>query len=347
MGIETYAIILKPESPFGTPLKGDTIFGHFCWQVAEDPVLLDGGLSKWIPLYDRRPFAVFSSAWPYFIEENKIVYAIKRPDLPNILLEKTLGSLNGRTTYKDQLLNRKKDKAKRWFLISEDLNAKLDWNNFIDDEKLYSKISQAISDEKSQSLKDSHEISKISLAVEYTHNTINRITMTTGKKRFAPYNTENLWYVPWIELVLFVAFYNEACSIEQIVEGIIRIGKQGFGRDSSVGLGRFSVSKTKRVKWPKIHRTLITLGPCVPDSDRYNQYFFNPFIRFGRHGASLACSRNPFKTPIVMADEGAVFMIKEDVEIDRPFIGRAIKNISKVQDTAVAQGYSLVLPLRM
>jgi len=62
--VKLYEIIIKPESGFGTPLKGDTIFGHICWQVSYNPELLNGGLEKWIACYGERPFAVFSSAWP-------------------------------------------------------------------------------------------------------------------------------------------------------------------------------------------------------------------------------------------------------------------------------------------
>jgi hypothetical protein len=62
-------LTITPLSPFGTPLKGDTLFGHVCWQAAEDPALLDGGLERWVGLYPERPFAVFSSAFPLLTGE--------------------------------------------------------------------------------------------------------------------------------------------------------------------------------------------------------------------------------------------------------------------------------------
>ncbi|OEU64697.1 MAG: hypothetical protein BBJ57_08095 [Desulfobacterales bacterium PC51MH44] len=80
--MKLYEIIIKPVSGFGTPLKGDTIFGHFCWQAAYDASLLNGGLDKWIACYRERPFAVFSSAWPKLVDNGKFFYAFKRPDLP-------------------------------------------------------------------------------------------------------------------------------------------------------------------------------------------------------------------------------------------------------------------------
>jgi CRISPR-associated protein Csm4 len=54
---------LQPKSPFGTPLAGDTLFGHLCWAIRERSgeraltALLDGYV-------DRRPFLVISDGFP-------------------------------------------------------------------------------------------------------------------------------------------------------------------------------------------------------------------------------------------------------------------------------------------
>ena len=76
--MKTCALTITPLSPFGTPLKGDTLFGHVCWQAAEDPALLDGGLERWVGLYPERPFAVFSSAFPLLPGEDPLV-VLPRP----------------------------------------------------------------------------------------------------------------------------------------------------------------------------------------------------------------------------------------------------------------------------
>ena len=54
--MKIYGITIQPLSPFGTLLKGDTLFGHFCWQAAEDGALLAGGLDKWIDCYASESF---------------------------------------------------------------------------------------------------------------------------------------------------------------------------------------------------------------------------------------------------------------------------------------------------
>lgn len=59
----TYRLTLRPLTAFGTPLAGDTLFGHLCWAAAERfgrarlESLLDGYTAG-------RPFAALSDAFP-------------------------------------------------------------------------------------------------------------------------------------------------------------------------------------------------------------------------------------------------------------------------------------------
>jgi CRISPR-associated protein Csm4 len=75
--------------------------------------------------------------------------------------------------------------------------------------------------------------------------------------------------------------------------------------------------------------------------------FFTPFTRFGRHGDVLAKSSNPFKNPVIMADEGGIFIPKSHESFTKPYIGRAVMNISKAEPRTVMQGYSLYLPVNV
>ena len=61
--MRTFRARITPISAFGTPLRGDTLFGQLCWAIrnrhGEDRLntLLDG-------YTDRKPFAVVSDAFP-------------------------------------------------------------------------------------------------------------------------------------------------------------------------------------------------------------------------------------------------------------------------------------------
>jgi CRISPR-associated protein Csm4 len=90
-----------------------------------------------------------------------------------------------------------------------------------------------------------------------------------------------------------------------------------------------------------------TLAPCVPEKDTFVEMFFTPFTRFGRHGDVFAKSSNPFKNPVIMADESAIFIPKSRESFNKPYIGRAVIDISKAEPRTVMQGYSLYLPVNM
>ena len=61
--MKTFLITIKPISGFGTSLKGDTIFGHICWQAAYDKALFGKSLGSLLSDYSSNPFVVISSAY--------------------------------------------------------------------------------------------------------------------------------------------------------------------------------------------------------------------------------------------------------------------------------------------
>ena len=337
-------MLLKPLAPFGTPLKGDTIFGQFCWLAAEKEDLLTGSLPDWIACYEERPMAVFSSAWPTINETTGRKYAICRPELPLSLL----GEPEQHASCAEKLKQRKANKGRRWLLLDQDLRPRLDWENLLDDHALYTRIMDTL---------PAHELQKLRLVpaqhqkpisrVEQQHNTINRLTMTTGKGEFAPYVTDNLYFMPGLELVVFAALDKEAGDAETLRQAFTLMGQWGFGRDASTGKGRFEVLNVEEIAMPKAEgaEACLTLGPCVPAVDSCREMFFNPFVRFGRHGSQMLYAGKPFKNPVVMADEGAVLVPHHFPK--QPFIGRAISGISKAQPDAVCQGYAPYLPMTM
>jgi len=335
--MKTYVVKIRPESSFGTPVKGDTLFGAFCWQVAENPSLLQGGLDRWIADYSERPFALFSSAYPLLASGEDRAYALRRPELPAAIL----GDPESVTSCEERLTLRKRNRARRWLITPKDLRPTLSWEYLVDDGELQRRLST--------SLAEKRPAGPVFLQAEEQHNMINRLTMTTGKGDFAPYSMEGTWYLPGMKLVLFVALDEEACSAEQLQDGMERLGTWGFGRDASTGKGRFSVCGIEEIDWPRpaAGQALLTLAPCVPEPGRYREYYFAPFTRFGRHGAQLLHTGKPFKCPVIMADEGGVFIPAEDESIDRPYIGRAVTGVSKAMESTVVQGYALVLPFAM
>lgn len=327
--MKLYEITIQPTSGFGTPLKGDTIFGHFCWQAGYDSSLLEGGLQKQVDIYPERPFAVFSSAIPKIDTDN--YYALRRPVLPMSILFPDIKDRRKR------LMASKENKKKRWMLNACGGCIDLGSVNYLTDRELCRKTA----------VSGKNESGELQALFSQPHNTINRLTGTTGKNMFAPYVRNNSYYQHGVKLALFVALDSQATDIENIIKGLSMIGNWGFGRDASIGLGRFDVCGAVEINLQMNEKVnaLYTLAPAVPDSNLFSKMYFNTFVRFGKHGEYLANGKNPFKNPVIMTDEAAVFVPKDKSVFNKPYTGKAITHVSKAMPGTVVQGYTPYLPL--
>ena len=343
--MKIYELTMKPTTGFGTPIKGDTIFGHFCWQVAYDEKLVGRSLDFLLSGYPSKPFAVFSSAFPKFCSGNKYLYAFKTPDLP---LNKLFNIPEDK---KERIRKRKEYKSNKWMIVKEgEKFLSIRDLEFLNALELLERGKTNVSDETRKKMR---RIGAKDYIADFSqpHNSINRLTGKTGEEGFAPFEVEQYVFYPETELALFVGIDEGVVNINQISEGLERIGKLGFGKDASTGLGRFELGEENEIDLSEIGskspNSCYTLAPCVPEKDTFVEMFFTPFTRFGRHGDVLAKSSNPFKNPVIMADEGGIFIPKSHESFTKPYIGRAVMNISKAEPRTVMQGYSLYLPVNV
>ncbi|WP_456369973.1 type III-A CRISPR-associated RAMP protein Csm4 [Thermodesulfatator atlanticus] len=319
-------IIIEPLSAFGTPLKGDTIFGHFFWQLIYDPELISGNLSHLKDTYGHEPIVVFSSAFPRLKEG----WLMPRPSLPL----KYFHTEKGQDCF-ETLSKRKDEKKKKWMLVKE-LKINLRNTEFLNDTKATELLRK-----ETEAFLAAQEIKSFTKKLAQSHNAINRATFTTGEG-FAPYQLENLWFLPGMRLSVFVLFNEKVLSPGGIKTAFERIGQMGFGRDASSGLGRFRVKDLEEHALPEEGNMLYTLGPYVAQKDEYEHIWYQPFVRFGRHGSWLILTGKPFKNPVLMADEGAVLKTSAP---KGPYVGRALTGLSKAEGETIGQGFSIVLPL--
>ncbi len=340
--MKTYEIIIKPLSGFGTPLKGDTLFGHICWQAYYDSSLFNKSINELLSDYAVTPFLVISSAF-LKMEDH---YILKRPDTPlDMLFQLELSK-------KEAIKKRKDLKKKIWMKLKGNTkiqSLKLD-EYYLSEEELLNELLKT-ADIKTKRL-FGMEINSLCLIKDHeqTHNTINRLTGTTGEGRFAPFSVSQKVFNEIVELIVFVMVRDDI-EIEMVIEALKRIGMTGFGKDASTGLGKFEIKGYTQINLHSFGaenpNACYTLSPCVPERDFYRNAYFSPFTRFGRHGDILARSSNPFKNPVIMADEGAVFLVKDRAVFEKPYIGMAISGLSKVEPKAVSQGYSLYIPVKV
>lgn len=321
-----YILKIKPLSFFGSLPKGDTIFGRICWQIFYE--YGEDRLKSLLADYENSPFMVCSTFYPL---KDDVLY-LKSPSIP----------LNKLYSQEDLSKGNIKDfKRKKWF--------KLKLSNLKDLKEVKLEKSSFLSD------KELMEEGIIILDYRYTHNTINRLTGTTGDRdekdsMFSPFDEVYKFYS--CNLCFIVALDETRFQINELKKLLEDVGKLGFGKDSSIGYGKFELSREpenpEKIEISVSKGYLYALSPFVPkkeDKDKIKIYF-SPFIRYGKHGEFLAKQENSVKKAIIMADEGSVIWDEKN-NINEPIYGKGIKNISEVQKEAVAQGYSIFIPIKV
>lgn len=220
--------------------------------------------------------------------------------------------------------DRKKLKKKAWIEVAQHSQAVNTWQ---------------------KSAKNDVEIKLQKTVQDQPHNTLNRQTMTTGENEFAPYSMSQIWYPQHTELDLYVVFDDARISLDEVTQCLSDMGKIGFGRDASIGLGKFELVQAQAVAFStKNANAVLTLANTAPQGLGLNSEnsFYQLRTRFGRHGGLYALGSNPFKKPIILAKTAAIFATEN---WNKTFLGNGLSNVSYAQTNAVHQGYSPVVPV--
>lgn len=304
---------LRPATPFGTPLVGETLFGQLCWAVLRLggrerlEALLEGYL-------DGRPYAVLSDAFPKGF--------IPLPTMPSFLWEA------------HDELDRKYLKKKAWLSLEALGEPRRRWRDL------------ALTDAEAAARFSSGAVSLKTNGVRM-HNTINRRTLTTGTGVFAPYAQPQTWLAPHVPLTVQAVVDEARFSREELHAALTYVGLAGFGRDATIGLGKFTVEDdVETLAAPQASTTHVTLASAVLSAVpgvKAEGTYYKAKTHFGRHGDALALSGAPFKRPVLLAAGGALVETAEPLTAE--FLGAGVGGVSQVQPQAVHQGYAPVLSI--
>lgn len=321
--MQTYRVRITPRSAFGSRPLGDTLFGQLCWAVHNRHG--KERLTELLTGYtEGQPWAVVSDALP--------AGHLPRPALPGHWFAELPGE------------DRKTVKKRAWFPLDRLASVPVeDWLGHC-----------RPAAEVPGSVPHSHP---------QPHNTLNRLTGTTGEGQFAPYAISQLWYgtgtADGVDVLLDVYVVLDEIRLDQdeLAQLFEDIGTFGFGRDASIGLGKFQVVEVEAHAWPKQANAnaWLTLAPCAPQNQGFESQcsFYQTFTRFGRHGdIGVHLPGGPFKTPILMAQTGAVFAEPSRLGAapTRFFVGQGLGgggSLSKAIPETVHQGYAPALGIRL
>lgn len=176
------------------------------------------------------------------------------------------------------------------------------------------------------------------------HNTLNRMTHTTSEgNQFSPYETEQLWMASLWDI--YFVLDESRLSISELENLIQYVGEVGYGKDASIGLGKYSVEEVQSIQWRVVDEAnaVFTLAASCPQGLGFDPHysFYHVQTRFGRHGNVQALMGKPFKKPILMAKTAAVYTLLNPKVM---FIGQGVTGISDSLKETVHQGYAPVIP---
>ncbi|MBS3965076.1 MAG: CRISPR-associated protein Csm7 [Methylomonas sp.] len=312
--MQSYQATLHLQSAFATPLKGDTLFGQLCWALRNR--FGEDRLTELLAGYTQgQPFAVVADALPQGW--------LPLPKLPGSHYDPIEGA------------DRKALKKRAW-LAEDDVTQPL--RRWLSHAKSAADIAG-----KSDSL--GHTRSQ-------PHNTINRQTNTTGENGFAPFSIEQQWFVPGLAWTLYLLLDENRLSADDCRLCLTDIGQIGFGRDASIGLGKFALSDFAQTTLPGQTgaNACLTLAPCAPQGLGFdgNNSFYQLFTRFGRHGDIAVHSQGkPFKNPVLLAQTAALFATPPPAS---GFIGQGLGGVGQLSKTLAAtvhQGYAPVIATKL
>lgn len=306
-----YRLTLHPLSAFGSEPLGDMLFGQLCWAARNrfGEERLDTLLTGYT---ENRPFAVISDALP--------AGHLPRPALPEYWFEQ------------DPASDRKTAKKQVWMPLDQATAPASEWGRYC---KKPGDIAGAIASEHPQ-----------------PHNSIQRLTGTTGEGQFAPYTQSQLWYGAGAALDIYAVLDETRLTRAELATLFDDIGTFGFGRDASIGLGKFQVLRMEPFAWPEPALTdaWLTLAPCAPQGLGFDarRSFYRVFTRFGRHGDNGVHQGHPFKTPVLLAQRGAVLTPRAGGRA--LFVGQGLggaDSLSRAVPGTVHQGYAPVFGIQL
>ena len=187
--------------------------------------------------------------------------------------------------------------------------------------------------------KRSDEIGIVDETIQTMHNSLNYKTfMTSSDGKFAPFG-ETEFQMGDRDLYLLI---DEKQTDKVSIEKALRyVGHYGYGKNASIGKGRFEITPFEEMRWQSKGKRFMALSAFSAQGIEATLYA-EPFTRFGKAGASRAY-KQPFKKPLLLAACGSVIEYGELQE--RCYVGRAITGVSDVYEDIVHQGYAVTIAL--
>lgn len=193
-------------------------------------------------------------------------------------------------------------------------------------------------------------------SLEIGHNTLSRSTFTTGafgdSEKCDPYS-ESVFYNKddkknnWSVFI----WMDSQLDKEILLDTLKRALEAGIGKRASIGRGQFEFQGMIPVVPEKSNsHWYVSLAPVAPyqcgDQLIENRAFYRAFTKFGRHGGAEGVINSPFKFPLLLAESGAIWHLKDGkAGVFGACLGGEKSPVSAAYPQTIHQGFSPIVPL--
>ncbi len=186
--------------------------------------------------------------------------------------------------------------------------------------------------------KTNDEVSHKVVSDRVVKNSLDYRTFTTGEG-FDPYSEEEYRFE---NRDIYFLLDEEFLSREELEKLLMLIGEVGYGKNRTIGKGRFTLTSLEKVTLAtQATTTYMLLSSLNAEGIEAKSFFYEPLTKFGKHGGDLA-THSPFKKPLLLAKCGSVVVFETPQSV--AYLGSAIHGHSVHKET-VHQGYAIALPI--
>ena len=271
---------LTLRSPLGTPLVSGTLFGNLCW--ARHYLEGEPALVEWLAELPESPFLISDG--------------LPADRLPVPILAPTGSRDHLATTAEADQAKRLKRVA--WLPLDRFRQLQAEATS----SHLHNLLKATLAGARAEAqppLPSQHRAA---------HNTINRLTATTPDTG-GLYFVDEWWANPSHPATSqFDVYVETVVPAQQVLRWFEWVGEHGYGRDASVGRGRFSVELAPvpagLFDAPGAHRVSFSRG-TLSGNMQHALYRLEPHA--GKLGGLRAIGAQPFKRPLLLTKAGATF----------------------------------------
>jgi len=342
-----YGLRLTLQSPVGTPLAADTLFGHLCWGIRYRSGV--DRLKEFLDTYESSEPALLLSDpfptgfWPIPLLPQPL--PDQEDTLIDLIRQQPQRELARRLP--DSPLSEVSDTPQISCIQAFDL---FKWLNRL--RWIAAPTLAQLAGSMSRMAVLRHFIlhgcgdPHMPIQAAVAHNTINRLTNTVLESG-GFYFTTDQWVSPEEPVPFHILVASGAYSPQEIIGLFQDALSGGYGRDKSTGKGRIAVGPIEPFGGFAVAdpNAVMLLGPCAPTAADPAEGYWRVFTRYGKLGGNWATDPgpggtcNPFKRPLTMLKSGSVLL----TDNPRLWYGRLVDEMHP--DWAEVRHYGLAIAL--